>query len=195
MAASEESKDYVHRLMTSLGTIPGIQPTEMVTNIYPFEIGYNSYNVNTSLAAELAYKPNILVMSIGENTEQYLTTQQARTDFRNRLTSLMTTFKTLDSHPKIFVRSCFWTDRPNADAAMALSAADVGATFVSLGNIATWSNMAGGEGRYLDNLGIATHPGDAGMLAISNILIYGHSTDARARAGILLGAKRIGTRR
>jgi hypothetical protein len=35
MAASEESKDYVHRLMTSLGTIPGIAPTEMDTNRGP----------------------------------------------------------------------------------------------------------------------------------------------------------------
>jgi autotransporter-associated beta strand protein len=170
MAASTEANDYVHRLTSSVGTYLGVSATEMDTNIYPFEIG-DPYDVNTSLAAEMAYKPDILVMAIGENAEATLTSDAAKAAFRSRLTSLMTTFKNLDSHPKVFVRGCFWSD-PNAEGVLTLAAADVGAPFVSLGTIGSdWSYMAGGEGRHLDNMGVATHPGDAGMLAISNFLM------------------------
>jgi hypothetical protein len=164
MAASAQENDYVHillaRLMTASG---GNAPTAMIVNIAEFERQYATYDVSTELAKCADFKPDIVILAIGENVPP-LATDDAQAQFRasiNRIMALLTN----DNLPAIFVRSSFWPDEAK-DTILRQECESAGGVFVDIGALAGNEENFARSTQTFQNPGVAAHPGDAGMLAI-----------------------------
>jgi hypothetical protein len=168
MAASAEDKDYVHVLTTAISALAGATPQVMVKNIFTFEDNYTGYDIPSSLAAELAFEPTVLVLAIGENV-----TLSSTADINNyaaACTDLLETFKA-SSGPVIFTRSCFWGNATK-DAVMQAVTAAAGGTYVDIGALGLDPlNYAYSEPTYASNNVINGHPGDRGMAAIADAML------------------------
>ena len=79
------------------------------------------------LHTELEFKPDIVVVAIGENVPS-LDTEQSQNDFRTAYENLLTTFKN-NGDPTIFTRSTFWAN-PVKDSLIQEATAAVGGIFV-----------------------------------------------------------------
>lgn len=173
MAASSPEKDYVHRLVASIGETAGRTPEFMATYNLAFEQNYATYDLNSpAIQQQLAFNPDIVVVAIGENVPT-LTTPQARAQYAAAFGSLLNLFKNHGS-PEIFVRSCFWTDATK-DNIMKQATEAAGCVFVDQSALGVQSNWAVNEpGNPFQNAGggINAHPGDKGMKAIADSL-YG----------------------
>ena len=176
MAASSQDKDYVHVLTTAIAKRAGATPEIMVTNIAEFEWYYRTYAIASKLASELAFKPTLLVMAIGENAT--VSTDSDKAAYETAFTNLLATFKT-NSSPAIFTRSCFWADGTKDSIMEEVTKAE-GGTFVDIGNLYSGVNSvmcAYGDptsAYYHDanslNTGVGGHPGNQGMAAIASAL-------------------------
>jgi lysophospholipase L1-like esterase len=167
MAASEEARDYVHLLLHDIAKAAGATPRSMVKNIAAFERGYDGFDVAEQLKAELAFRPDIAVVAIGENVAE-LATEAARAKFAAAFARLLATLQQ-NGQPAIFVRSSFW---PNAvkDDIMRKASAAAGVTFVDIAALGSdASNVAKAE-RRIEHAGVAGHPGDKGMRAIADAI-------------------------
>lgn len=178
MAASSEDKDYVHVLTNKIAQAAGATPTIKATNIFTFERGYNTYDIATTLQAELAFHPDIVVLAIGENVTG-LDTAQARAEYANAYSNLLGALKA-NGNPMIFTRSCFWAD-PTKDQIMRTATLAAGDFFVDISALgANPANYAYSEPTYAgpQYATFNSHPGDAGMAAIADALytsIVAHS--------------------
>jgi hypothetical protein len=176
MAASEQSKDYVHLVTTAIAEKTGATPEIMVKNIAEFEWNYRTYNITSNLAAQLAFKPTMVVLAIGENAT---VSAADKADYQAAFSNLLTTFKN-NSTPTVFVRSCFWADSTK-DSAMATVAGANDAAYVDISSLYTGQNSvncAYGDptSPYYHNdsywsSGVGGHPGDQGMAAIANTMM------------------------
>ena len=178
MAASAEHLDYVHLLTASIADATGVQPAVMVKNIADFERGYSDFDVANGLKPELEFQADIVIVAIGENVSE-LTTDDARSKYAAAFFGLLHELRQ-HGQPAIFVRSSFWSS-PAKDSIMHAAARDAGATFVDLATLGNdESNMARSE-RRIEHAGVAAHPGDKGMKAISNAIF----TAIRKEAGLV----------
>ena len=109
MAASAKEKDYVHLLANSIAKLSKSDPDILFENIADFERNYETYDINTKLHEHLQFKPDIVVVAIGENVPP-LDTEESRTKFKDRFSKLLQALKDT-GRPAIFVRSCFWPDK------------------------------------------------------------------------------------
>jgi hypothetical protein len=167
MAASAREKDYAHLLLASLARLSGAQPEARIDNIADFERHYDTYDPATGLKKYLEFRPNIVVLAIGENVPA-LTTDEAKTRFRRSVTALLTTLKS-GGQPAIFVRSCFWADQVK-DEILRQSCRATGSVFVDIGSLGKdESNYARSERSFV-HAGVAAHPGDKGMKAIADAI-------------------------
>lgn len=171
MAASAAEKDYVHLVVQAL-TEPaaggGPASTFKVQNIADFERQYATFSVEETLREAIDFKPDLLILAIGENTPE-LTTDESRTQFHNSLIALLTAFQK-SGNPAIIVRSSFWPSATK-DPILKQAAAEVGAVFVDIGALAAdEANYARSE-RQFSHDGVAAHPGDCGMKAIADAII------------------------
>ena len=167
MAASEEAKDYVHRLTSLItgytGTVPGI----MVRNIADFERNYATYDVEANMAEMFAFAPDLVVLAIGENVSA-LSTEEQKTQFKAAVMRIFNGVLT-QSQPIIAVRSCFWADAAK-DLALSQVCQQAGGLFVDIGALgADESNYARSE-RTFSNSGVGAHPGDKGMAEIASAI-------------------------
>ncbi|MBL8819308.1 MAG: SGNH/GDSL hydrolase family protein [Planctomyces sp.] len=167
MAASEASKDYVHLLTDRFSNAAGSKPETLVKNIADFERGYVDYRIEEKLRDALEFRADIIVVAIGENVSS-LDTEESRFAFQLSVTNLLKQLKG-GHHPRIFVRTTFWTDEvKNRCLAEACKATD--SVLVDLGKLdADEANFARSE-RTIEHAGVAGHPGDQGMQAIADIL-------------------------
>ena len=81
MAASEQEKDYVHVMMKSLARLTGKKPKALIANIADFERNYATYDVAAKLKKIFDFKPDIVVVAIGENVPP-LTSEKSKTQYR-----------------------------------------------------------------------------------------------------------------
>jgi len=168
MAASAPEKDYVHVLVDSIARIRGRRPEMMADNIADFERHFESYDPRSRLAKHLAFRPDLVIIAIGENVPA-LTTDQARATFESRLVDLLKIVRA-NGNPTILVRSCFWPEKTK-DAILKKAGTQVGGIFVDIGQLSKdESNFARSERSYA-HAGVAGHPGDKGMKAIADALL------------------------
>ena len=176
MAASAADKDYVHLVTQSLSqqyasasTANGPQtPQIKIENIADFERQYTDYPVEEKLQDFLRFKPDLVIVAIGENVPD-LFSEESKTQFYGSVTKLLRTIQA-NGNPTIVVRSCFW---PNADkdAILKRATTDVSGIFVDISALSKDdSNFARSE-RKIEHSGVAAHPGDNGMRAIANAII------------------------
>lgn len=167
MAASEQSKDYVHLLTKQIAEASQGSPETMVRNIADFERNYAAYDVPGSLREAIDFKADLIIVAIGENVGQ-LKTEDEQTVFSDSVKNLLTELRS-KNNPTILVRSTFWSD-PSKNAALQRACSAAGVHYVDLGELdADEANFARSE-RKIEHAGVAGHPGDRGMQAITDAL-------------------------
>src|SRR5260221_14405227 len=67
MAASALEKDYVHVTASMLGKILGKPPEIRFGNIADFERNLATFDLEGKLKEDLAFKPTLVIVAIGEN--------------------------------------------------------------------------------------------------------------------------------
>ena len=168
MAASAPEKDFVHLVTAALAKAAGTAPEVMVKNIAEFERQYATYNVNEKLKDALEFKPDLVIVAIGENVPG-LNSDDAKRQFKQGLAELLKRV-TAGRHPTLVVRSCFWPN-PAKDQILEQDCRDAGGIFVDIGGLAKdESNYARSE-RQFAHQGVAAHPGDKGMQAIADAIL------------------------
>jgi lysophospholipase L1-like esterase len=169
MASTSAEKDYAHRVVAAIGQIRGgALPAMKAVNVYDYgryEANYAGFDAPTQMAALLAWKPDIVVVELGENMSVAAGQEAA---FYQSFANLLTTFK-YNNHADIFVRNLWYPDAAK-DALMKRATEDVGAVWVDLGDLESkFLNRAESQGVYTGAVG--SHPSDQGMQAIADGLV------------------------
>jgi len=168
MAASCLENDYVHVLTREIAEKAGERPDIMVKNIASLEREQATYDIPGNLQEQIDFRPNVLILAIGENAPQP-DTPEARECFHKVLHDLLAAF-TGTGKPRIFVRSSFWPNEIK-DTILKEVCAESGGTFVDIGELSKdESNFARSEREY-EHSGVAAHPGDGGMKAIAAAIL------------------------
>tara|TARA_R110002111_G_scaffold168038_1_gene233782 strand:- start:41927 stop:42643 length:717 start_codon:yes stop_codon:yes gene_type:complete len=168
MAASALEKDYVHIVTRSLAKSSGMTPKMLAKNIAAFERQYATYDLKQNLQEAFNYKPDLVVLAIGENVPK-LESAEAKAQFQSSVTKLLKEVKS-DNDPTIIVRSCFWPD-PAKDEALRQACQQTGGIFVDISGLGKdEANYARSE-RDIPHAGVAAHPGDQGMQAIAAAIL------------------------
>ena len=124
MAASAADKDFVHRLAAHIAKASRRPAQMMSSNIADFERGHTNYDIAAGMKDELAFKPDVVIVAIGENVPP-LDTDRGPSRIPRRVRPPARRAHE-NSHPLIFVRSCFWPN-PEKDELMKQAAAEAGA--------------------------------------------------------------------
>jgi lysophospholipase L1-like esterase len=168
MAASAERKDYVHLVTGALSEKQGANPEVLVQNIADFERSYADYDIAGKLKDALAFKADLVIFAIGENTTA-LKSPEDMARFQASITSLLRAFKA-DNQPTILVRSCFWANAAK-DNALQKACEDIHGLYVDMSALSKIeANFARSE-RSFKHAGVANHPGDQGMAAIADAIL------------------------
>lgn len=168
MAASAETKDYVHLVTDALAAKSGQAPAVMVKNISDYERTYTAYDLATGMKEAIDFQADIIVLAIGENVPA-LATPEDISKFQSSVTKLLTILKG-ERQPTLLVRSCFWANAGKDDALRQACAA-VGGIYVDISALARdEANYARSE-RPFKHAGVANHPGDTGMAAIAAAIL------------------------
>ena len=168
MAASAESKDYVHLATKALTEKFGAAPEVLVKNIADFERAYAAYDIATKLKEAADFQADLIILAIGENVPG-LKTKEDKEKLQESLTKLLTTLKG-DRKPTILVRSCFWANAAK-DEALKGACAAVGGVYVDIGALGKDEKNFARSERPFKHAGVANHPGDQGMAAIAEALV------------------------
>lgn len=167
MAASAQEKDFVHLLAARIAKEAGGRPEIKIRNIADFERQPGTYDVPAGLKEELALRPNLVVIAIGENVAA-LSTDDAKATFKRAFTGLLQELKKSGS-PTILVRSSFWAN-PAKDEILQSVCQEAGGIFVDNRKLGSdESNYARAERKW-EHAGVAAHPGDKGMQAIADAI-------------------------
>jgi len=168
MAASAEEHDYVHILLQRLTVKSGgVAPCSEVGNIADFERAYSTSDIQAIFAKYAAFKPNIVIIAIGENVSP-LVTDDSKAQFKGAIARMLAIVKT-DATTALYVRSSFWPD-PAKDAILRQACLDAGETFVDISALAGNEENSARSTHQFQNPGVAAHPGDKGMLAIADAI-------------------------
>ena len=165
MAASAKEKDYVHLLSTEIAKATGAKPEIKVRNIADFERGYDAFDIEKELKAELDFHPDLVIVAIGENVAE-LANEEARDKFAAAFAKLLSVLKE-HGQPTIFVRSSFWPHEIK-DGILRKASANAGITFVDIVKVGRDPSNAARSEREIEHAGVAAHPGDKGMKAIAD---------------------------
>jgi hypothetical protein len=168
MAASEESKDYVHVLTSKIAAAVGGTPTIKAINIAnTFEKNFSTCDPANDLSSEIAFAPDLIVLAVGENVTLNNTTDQA--NYATAYANLLSVLKA-KTGATIYTRSCFWADTTK-DGIMKAATVAAGDHYVDISSLCVnKANFAYSEEYYASNSTINTHPGDAGMANIASAL-------------------------
>lgn len=167
MAASAEEHDYVHRLTRQIEQAAGGKPKVMVRNIADFERGLGSYDIHEQLKKELSFRPDIVVLAIGENIATP-ESDDAKKVLSEALGSLLAAIEK-SGKPRIFVRSQFWAD-PIKDGLLKAATLKHQHVWIDLSSLIDESCYARSE-RKIEHAGVAGHPGDKGMQVIADAIM------------------------
>ena len=165
MCASWPQKDYLHLVVRGLEKRDGRRPSWRRCNLAQWERNLATYDIRSKLASQIAFKPDLVIIALGENVANFRTAAD-RELFRAKLTELAQLFTSAGA--KVVIRSPFWY-KEGQEAIQRAVAEGVGATYVSLngfGQDAKWQ----AQGSTTDD-GVAWHPGDAGMRKIADRIL------------------------
>jgi len=168
MAASALEKDYAHLLVQKFTTARGGQAPEfMIGNIAGFERGYASADVSAVLLKYLEFKPDLVVLAIGENIPAP-NGPEDEAILLKALRALMMALRA-DGTTPLFVRSSFW---PHAvkDRLLREACAAAGGSYVDLSSFSGKEDYFARSERQFEHKGVAGHPGDRGMAAIADAI-------------------------
>jgi hypothetical protein len=164
MAASAADKDYAHLVAAGIAALSGKKPDIKLANIADFERNLATYDLETNLKAELAFKPTLAIVAIGENVPP-----EAKAQFKAGVGKLLAALKNAGA-PSLVVRSCFWAD-PEKDEILRQACAAAGGTFVDIAALARDESLYARSERTFEHAGVAAHPGDKGMKAIADAIL------------------------
>jgi lysophospholipase L1-like esterase len=167
MAASSAEKDFAHLLAARIGRETGKQPELRVKNIASFERGYTEFDLQKELKSELEFKPDIVILAIGENVTAP-ETDSAKQAFARSCEKLIETIRE-NGRPAIFVRSSFWAN-PIKDDILKSACEKTDAIYIDISHLGAIEANAAKSERKFDHDGVAAHPGDAGMQAIADAI-------------------------
>ena len=168
MAASALEKDYVHVTASMLGKITGKPPEIRFGNIADFERNLATFDLEGKLKEDLAFKPTLVIVAIGENVAG-LGNDEAKAQYKTSYTKLLNLLKN-NSNPTIVVRSCFWADAAK-DGIMKDACAAAGGIYADESALSKDESNYGRSEKKWEHAGVAAHPGDKGMQAIADGII------------------------
>ena len=166
MAASCAERDYVHLVVGALSSARQTPVDCKVKNLAAFERDLSGYDLDANLAAEVAWKPEIVVIALGENAPD-LTTDAEKQLFQSKLEDLAGKF-TVGNSPAIVMRGTFWSN-PVKNSLIQAAASAVDATFVATSDLGD-ADENKAIGLYA-HAGIQGHPGDLGMQRIAERIL------------------------
>lgn len=162
MCASWPEKDYVHLVVRELERTSGARVSWRRRNLAEWERNLASYDLRKNLADEIAFKPMVVVIALGENVLSSKT-EADRALFARKLRELAKAFAA--PGVRIVIRSTFWP-RPLLDGVMKDVASELGAAYVDLSDAGRDETLkALGSS---DDEAVAAHPGDRGMRFIAD---------------------------
>ena len=170
MAATEAERDYVHLLSKRLEEATKRKPQLSVRNLADFERGYEQYDIESGLAETLAFQPDLIIVSLGENVPSLDTAQKVKA-FEAAFLKLLQRLEsqTGSTARPILVRGTFWRDDAK-EVAMKNASEKVKARFVSLEGLDQDPLNFGRAERPWKHAGVGGHPGDRGMERIAERL-------------------------
>lgn len=168
MAASAETKDYVHLVTKALTEKQGAAPEVLVKNIADFERAYAGYDTATKLKEAVDFQADLIILAIGENVPG-LKTPEDKVKLQESVTKLLTMLKG-DQKPTILVRSCFWANAAKDEAIHGACTA-VNGVYVDISALSKDEKNYARSERPFKHAGVANHPGDAGMAAIAEVMV------------------------
>ncbi len=168
MAASAESKDYVHLVTKALTEKSGAKPEVLVKNIADFERAYAGYDVAGKLKDVIGFGADLIIIAIGENVPGLKSAEEAA-KFQASVSRLLTALQG-DRKPTLLVRSCFWANAAK-DEALQKACGEAGGIFVNIGPLSKDQGNYARSERPFKHAGVANHPGDKGMAAIAAAIV------------------------
>ncbi len=168
MAASSMEKDFAHLLLDAVACRnQGRRAEAVIKNIAAFEREYSTYDIKVALSAYADFKPDIVVLAIGENIPPPDTPGKMEA-LKSALAILLAILEE-NGHPALFIRSCFYAD-PVKDGILREMADRFNATFVDISALCRDENNFARSERSFENRFVAAHPGDRGMAAIASAI-------------------------
>lgn len=158
MAASSAEKDYLHLLSTKLEAL-NPQVRVILSNAVDFEKSYWTYNYD-SLKTFVDFKPDLIIMRIGENVEP-----EAGGEFENRYNAYIKTL-VKDRKVKVICTTTVWNNSYFVGNRIKKVAEDNKYTLVDLQSMTSDSSYY--AYKLFSDLGVASHPSDKGMQIIAD---------------------------
>lgn len=167
MAASAPEKDFAHLVVKGLEKRLGKRADFRIRNLALLERNFATNVASVAeIAADAAWRPDYVVIAIGENSPNITPTNAAV--FRKFLGDLSRMFTS--RRAKVVLRSPFWKS-PAKNRCTKLAAEDSGAVYVDAGSLgASAENKAIG---LFAHDGVANHPGDLGMRRLAELILAG----------------------
>ena len=179
MAASAPEKDYVHLFLKGLAKADPRGVEYRVKNIAGFERDWATYDLKR-LDQLAAFRPDLLVVAIGENVANF---PDGTAAFEARIAELIGRFRKGNPSCKVVVRGVFWPN-PVKDAALSAVARRLGCVWVMASDLGARKECTA-EGLF-EHKGIAAHPGDVGMAALAERLVAAAKPGGSSRGAIFL---------
>jgi len=156
MAASALDSDYVHIFTRRLKS--GNAASELMSkNIAAFESEFDTYNIAANLQTYRDFKPDLLILRIGEN----VTRKADSVLFEQKYVELLNYFRSANPDIKILAVGSVWPEREMSDKVLKRNS-----DYVSLAPIhAELSFFAFG---LFTDPGVQSHPSNKGMRYISD---------------------------
>lgn len=156
MAASALDSDYVHILTRRLKS--GNAANELMSkNIAAFENEFDTYNIPANLQTYHDFKPDLLILRIGEN----VTRKADSVLFAQKYVELLNYFRSANPNVKILAVGSAWPEREMSDKVLQKNS-----DYVSLAALhADLSFFAFG---LFTDPGVQSHPSNKGMRYISD---------------------------
>jgi len=165
MAASVPEKDYVHLVTRGIEKELGCTADVRVRNLAAFERSFKTWDVAKELADDIAFRPEYLVVALGENVPS-LATEEDRLAYRAAFKRLLESFTYGRMKPHVAVRGVFWANTTK-DEQMAHAASDLAMPFVPAACASDDEKAIG----LFKHGGVAAHPGDRGMRRIADLIL------------------------
>ena len=162
MAASAPDRDYVHILTGRLQTLDP-QVTVEIYNGGPFERQFWTFDYGT-VRSVAAFKPDLVVMRIGENVPTDAVTSRNFGAYYQRLVDSLTVRY---APVKVVCTTSFFDQPATSDVIRQVAAARKFYLADFAGLVNDPSLRAAG---LFTDAGVAAHPGDKGMLAIADLI-------------------------
>lgn len=168
MAASARESDFAHLVVAGLESQLGKKADFRIRNLAALERHFTT-NIATvaEIAADADWKPDYVVVAIGENAPNIDTSNAAL--YRKFLADIARPF--VEGGAKVVLRSPFWMNAAKAECT-ANAAAEVDAVYVDAGPLGLKEeNKAIG---LFSHGGVANHPGDLGMMRLADLILEGY---------------------